>query len=45
MTHLYQTKFYVLNLYFWGEAHVSPFLTYMIFFKVVVGDKTHALPL
>ena len=32
MPHLYQTKFYILNLYFWGEAHVSLFLTYLKFF-------------
>ena len=31
MRHLYQTKLYILNLYFWGEIHVSPFLTYLNF--------------
>jgi hypothetical protein len=45
MPHLYQTKIYVLNLCFWGEAHASPFLKKSQFvLKLVVRHETRASP-
>ena len=46
MPHLYQTKFYVLNFYFQGEANTLSYLIYLNFFlKFVLRGEARVSPL